>query len=73
LTESLKEEAPMRDTKPSSKRDEQQKGRDPRPAAPAADEPGTNAVEHEPDPKAEPIPDGAHKYIRRSPYTAGNS
>jgi hypothetical protein len=43
--------------------------------APRADEdqePGTNAVEHEPDPKAEPVPDGEHKYIRRSPFTAGN-
>jgi hypothetical protein len=35
-------------------------------------EPGSNAVEHEPDPKADPIPDGDHRYIRRSPYTAGN-
>jgi hypothetical protein len=35
-------------------------------------EPGTNAVEHEPDPEARPIPDGEHKFIRRSPYTAGN-
>lgn len=34
--------------------------------------PGTNAVEHEPDPEAKPIPDGEHKYVRRSPYTAGN-
>ncbi|HSH91539.1 MAG TPA: hypothetical protein VK996_16245 [Ramlibacter sp.] len=38
----------------------------------ADDEPGTNAVEHEPDPAAKPIPDGEHKYIKRSPYTAGN-
>lgn len=36
-------------------------------------EPGSNAVEHEPDPRAEPIPDGEHRYIRRSPYTAGNT
>jgi len=36
------------------------------------EEPGTNAVEHEPDPEAKPIPDGEHKYVRRSPYTAGN-
>ena len=40
--------------------------------APADDEPGTNAVQHEPDPKAEPIPDGEHKYHPRSPYTTGN-
>ena len=39
---------------------------------PANDEPGTNAVEHEPDPDAKPMPDGDHKYIRRSPYTSGN-
>jgi hypothetical protein len=38
----------------------------------AGEEPGTNAVEHEPDPHAKPIPDGEHKYIRRSPYTSGN-
>jgi len=42
------------------------------PQAPAHEEPGTNAVEHEPDPQAKPIPDGEHKYIRRSPYTSGN-
>ena len=47
-------------------------GDEQRPQAPAHDEEGSNAVEHEPDPKAEPIPDGHHKYIRRSPYTAGN-
>jgi hypothetical protein len=35
-------------------------------------EPGTNAVEHQPNPDARPIPDGEHKYVRRSPYTAGN-
>lgn len=43
-----------------------------RPPEPAGDEPGTNEVEHEPDPNAKPIPDGEHKYIRRSPYTSGN-
>ena len=36
------------------------------------EEAGTNAVEHEPDPKAKPIPDGEHKYVRRSPFTTGN-
>jgi hypothetical protein len=40
---------------------------------PDDEEPGTNAVEHEPDPHARPIPDGEHKYVRRSPYTAGNT
>ncbi|MDB5874398.1 MAG: hypothetical protein JWQ07_3840 [Ramlibacter sp.] len=42
------------------------------PKKPADEEPGTNAVEHQPDPNAKPIPDGEHKYIRRSPFTAGN-
>ena len=39
---------------------------------PTDEERGTNAVEHEPDPKAEPLP-GEHKYVPRSPYTTGNS
>jgi hypothetical protein len=45
---------------------------DERKPAPADQEPGSNAVEHEPDPNAKPIPDGEHKYIKRSPFTAGN-
>ena len=40
---------------------------------PAQGEEGTNAVQHRPDPKAEPIPDGEHKYVPRSPYRTGNS
>lgn len=40
-----------------------------RPPKPARQEPGTNAVEHQPDPDAKPVPDGEHKYIPRSPYT----
>ena len=40
---------------------------------PAEEERGTNAVEHKPDPNAEPLPDGTHKYVPRSPYTTGNS
>ena len=32
----------------------------------------TNAAQHRPDPKAEPIPDGEHKYVPRSPYRTGN-
>jgi hypothetical protein len=71
LIEPLREDTSMSNTKSSSKRDGQQDPQD-SPQAPADDEPGTNAVEHEPDPKAQPIPDGEHKYIRRSPYTAGN-
>ena len=39
---------------------------------PSDEERGTNAVEHEPDPNAEPLPDGEHKYVPRSPYTTGN-
>jgi hypothetical protein len=49
-----------------------QAGDDRAPKAPAQEEPGTNAVEHEPDPKAKPIPDGEHKYVPRSPYRTGN-
>jgi hypothetical protein len=41
--------------------------------APPRQEPGTNALEHEPDPSAEPTPDGDPRYIKRSPYTTGNS
>ena len=43
------------------------------PPTPTHEEPGTNAVEHEPDPQAEPLPDGHHKYVPRSPFTAGNT
>jgi hypothetical protein len=39
---------------------------------PKDDGDGTNAVRHRPDPKAEPIPDGEHKYVPRSPYRTGN-
>jgi hypothetical protein len=39
---------------------------------PQDEEPGSNAVEHEPDPDATPIADGEHKYQPRSPYTTGN-
>ena len=49
-----------------------QAGDDAVPKTPAQEEPGTNAVEHEPDPKAKPIPDGEHKYVPRSPFTHGN-
>ena len=35
-------------------------------------EEGGNAVGQRPDPKAEPIPDGEHKYVPRSPYRTGN-
>jgi hypothetical protein len=33
---------------------------------------GTNSTQRRPDPKAEPIPDGEHKYVPRSPYRTGN-
>ncbi len=39
---------------------------------PAGEDPGTNRIEHEPNPKAEPIPDAEGRYIRRSPFTTGN-
>lgn len=39
---------------------------------PPSGQEGTNAVQHQPDPKAEPIPDGEHKYVPRSPYRTGN-
>jgi hypothetical protein len=35
-------------------------------------QPGSNATQHHPDPKAEPIPDGKETYHPRSPYTTGN-
>jgi hypothetical protein len=57
----------------SSKPAPPQAREDKQPAQPApAEEAGTNAVEHEPDPQAEPIPDGHHKHVPRSPYTTGN-
>ena len=45
---------------------------EPKSERPQGEQPGSNAVEHEPDPDAEPIPDGEHKHIPRSPHTAGN-
>ena len=33
---------------------------------------GNNATQRRPDPQAEPIPDGEHKYVPRSPYRTGN-
>jgi hypothetical protein len=52
---------------PPQAREEKQPSR-----PPAVEEPGTNAVEHQPDPRAEPLPDGHHKHVPRSPYTTGN-
>lgn len=51
---------------------ERPKSGDERDESQPAEEPGTNAVEHEPDPAAKPIPDGEHKYVPRSPFTHGN-
>lgn len=57
----------------STQKDQPGGGPDRQPAPEAADEePGSNAVEHEPDPKAKPIPDGEPKYVPRSPFTTGN-
>jgi hypothetical protein len=33
---------------------------------------GTNAVQHQPDPSADPMPDGEHKYLPRTGYSHGN-
>ena len=33
---------------------------------------GSSAAQHRPAPQAEPIPDGEHKYVPRSPYRTGN-
>ncbi|MRD47808.1 hypothetical protein GHT07_11005 [Caenimonas koreensis DSM 17982] len=44
-----------------------------KPVHESGDDAGTNAVEHEPDPGAQPLPDGHHKYMPKSPFTAGNS
>lgn len=42
------------------------------PQTPPGQERGTNAVEHEPDPTAEPSSTGEGKYAPRGPYTTGN-
>ena len=55
----------------SSKPKQQAEPGRPRRRQPPGDE-GSNAVQHRPDPKAEPIPDGEHKYVPRSPYRTGN-
>lgn len=43
-----------------------------KPLAPEEDKPDTNEVQHHPNPKAEPIPDGDPKWHPKSPYTTGN-
>ena len=35
----------------------------------AGDGEGTNAVQHEPDPRADLVPDGERKYVSDTPYT----
>jgi hypothetical protein len=57
---------PRRSPRPPQQADDRADRRKP------TDEDGTNAVRHRPDPKAEPIPDGEHKYVPRSPYRTGN-
>ena len=47
----------------------QEKKRSPKPTR---EEPGSNAVEHEPDTQAEPVPDGEPRYVPSSPFTTGN-
>jgi len=56
-----------RSSKPKQQAEPGRPGRQPTPR----DE-GSNAVQHRPDPQAEPIPDGEHKYVPRSPYRTGN-
>jgi len=55
-----------RSSKPKSQAEPPRRRRGPPPGD------GTNAVHQRPDPKAEPIPDGEHKYVPRSPYRTGN-
>jgi hypothetical protein len=43
-----------------------------KPLPPGEDKPDTNATQHRPNPRAEPIPDGEQPYHPRSPYTTGN-
>lgn len=50
---------------PEAAQEQQQK------SPPASQEPGTNAVEHEPDPGADRQSETDH-YVKRSPYTTGN-
>ena len=48
--------------------------REPDKAQPEEDKPDTNAVQHHPDPKAEPIPGATdQKWLPKSPSTAGNT
>jgi hypothetical protein len=55
------------------RRSSKPKSADPnRPRRPQPEGEGTNATQPRPDPKAEPIPDGEHKYVPRSPYRTGN-
>ncbi|MDB5753059.1 MAG: hypothetical protein JWP65_3480 [Ramlibacter sp.] len=39
---------------------------------PAPGDEANSAVPQRPEPKLEPIPDGEHKYVPRSPYRTGN-
>lgn len=43
-----------------------------KPLPPGEDKPGTNEIQHQPNPRAEPIPDGEQTWHPRSPYTTGN-
>jgi hypothetical protein len=47
-------------------------GKDPSARRSGEEGEGTNATRRRPDPSAEPIPDGEHKYVPRSPYRTGN-
>jgi hypothetical protein len=54
----------------SQKQPPEAQGRSPRSKARRGE--GSNETQSRPDPKAEPIPDGEHKYVPRSPYRTGN-
>ena len=43
-----------------------------KPLPPEEDKPGTNETQHQPNPRAEPIPNGDRPFHPRSPYTTGN-
>ena len=33
---------------------------------------GSNEIQHQPDPTADPVPDGEHRYLPRTGYSHGN-
>lgn len=43
-----------------------------RPPDPLSESEGNNETQHEPNPRADPTPDGTRKHVPRSPFTTGN-